>query len=253
MDGIEPLIVLPVAALHLAVMPWRIGADYLVPDAILFQTHLKKGGLISVGDKAVSKFGAVVCLDALNRAGEGFHKVFHKQGGGIGVVLLKGFHKAPSGILINGGILEELFADHPAVDKAGRGDEFDIDLDTLSGMVHLFIGFRDILGVRGMDSHDALFFKKAVEASNGTGIAALHEFNPENGEACMGVTPAHIGNEFDFFWGMLVRVVVRPSGEITQGLDGAVITAFPAVDILPVGLVLGSSIRNPILVSIFNK
>lgn len=35
MGGIEPLIVLPVAALYLAVMHWRIGADYLMPDAML--------------------------------------------------------------------------------------------------------------------------------------------------------------------------------------------------------------------------
>ncbi len=95
MGSIEPLIVLPVAALHLAVMPWRIGADYLVPDAMLLQTHLEKGGL--------------------------------------------------------------------------------------------------------------------------------------------------------------VRMVVWPSGEATQRLDGAVITAFPAVDILPVRLVLDSGFRNLIFVSVFNK
>jgi len=253
MGGIEPLIVLPVAALHLAVMPWRIGADYLVPDAMLLQTHLEKGGLIPVGGKAVGKFGAIVRLDALNGAGEGFHKVFHKQGGGIGAVLLKGFHKAPLGILIYGGILEELFADHPAVDKAGRGDEFYIHLDTLSGMIHLFIGFGDILGVRGMDSHHALLFEETVQAGNGTGIAALHELDPENDKTGVGITSAHIGNKLDFFRGMLVRMVVWPSGEVAQRLDGAVITAFPAVDILPVGLVLDRGFRNPIFVSVFNK
>jgi len=153
MGGIEPLIVLPVAALHLAVMPRGIGADYLVADAMLLQTHLKKGGLVPVCGEAVCELSAVVRLDALNGAGEGFHKVFHKQGGGIGAVLLKGFHKAPLGILIYGGILEELFADHPAVDKAGRGDEFYIHLDTLSGMAHLLIRLWDILGVRGMGTY----------------------------------------------------------------------------------------------------
>ena len=253
MGGIEPLIVLPVAALHLAVMPWRIGADYLVPDAMLLQTHLEKGGLIPVGGKAVGKFGAIVRLDALNGARESFHKVFHKQGGGIGAVPLKGFHKAPPGILIYGGILEELFADHPAVDKAGGGDGFYIHLDTLSGMAHLLIRLGDILGVRGMGSHDALLFKEAVEAGNGSGIAALHGLNPENDKASMGVAPAHIGNKLDFFQGMLVRMVVRPSGEATQGPNRAVIPAFPAVDILPVRLVLDSGFRNPIFVSVFNK
>ncbi len=226
MGGIEPLIVLPVAALHLAVMPWRIGADYLVPDAMLLQTHLEKGGLIPVGGKAVGKFGAIVRLDALNGARESFHKVFHKQGGGIGAVPLKGFHKAPPGILIYGGILEELFADHPAVDKAGRGDEFYIHLDTLSGMAHLFIGFGDILGVRGMDSHNALLFEETVQSGNGTGIAALHELNPENDKTGVRIASAHIGNGLDFFRGMLVWMVVWPSGEVTQRFHGAVIPHF---------------------------
>ena len=253
MGGIEPLIVLPVAALYLAVMPWRIGADYLVPDAMLLQTHLKKGGLIPVGGKAVSKFGAIVRLDACNGERESFDKVFHKQGGGIGVVLLKGFHKAPPGILIYGGILEELFADHPAVDKAGRGDEFYIHLDTLSGMVHLFIGFGDILGVRGMDSHNALLFEEAIQSGNGTRIAALNELDPENDKTGVGIASAHIGNKLDFFRGMLVRMVVRSSGEVTQRLHGTVITAFPAVDILPVRLVFDRCFRNPIFVSVLNK
>ncbi len=224
-----------------------------MPDAMLFQTHLKKGRLVPMGGKTVGKFGAVVRLDALNGAGEGFHKVFHKQGGGIGAVPLKGFHKTPPGIPINGGILEERFPGHPAVDKAGGGDKFDIDLDTLSGMVHLLIRLGDILGVRGMGSHDALLFKEAVEAGNGSGIAALHGLNPENDKASMGVAPAHIGNKLDFFQGMLVRMVVRPSGEATQGPNRAVIPAFPAVDVLPVGLVLDRSFSNPIFLSILNK
>lgn len=44
-----------------------------------------------------------------------------------------------------------------------------------------------------------------------------------------------------------------PSGEVAQRLDGAVITAFPAVDILPVRFVLDRRFRNPIFVSVFNK
>ena len=206
-----------------------------------------------MGSKAVGKFGAIVRLDALNGARESFHKVFHKQGGGIGAVPLKGFHKAPPGIPIYGGILEELFADHPAVDKAGGGDEFYIHLDTLSGMAHLFIGFGDILGVRGMGSHHALLFEETVQAGNGTGIAALHGLNPENDKAGVGIASAHIGNGLDCFRGMLVRMVVCPSGEVTQRFHGAVIPAFPAVDILPVRLVLDNSFRNPIFISIYNK
>ncbi len=39
-------IVFPVAAFHLAVMSWRIGADYLVPDVMAFHMYLEKCGII---------------------------------------------------------------------------------------------------------------------------------------------------------------------------------------------------------------
>ena len=102
----------------------------------------------------------------------------NKQGGGIGAVLLKGFHKPPSGILINSGILEEVLSNDPAVHKTGRGYEFYVHLNTLTRMVHLLIRLRNILGVRWMYSHDTLFFQEAVETGNGAGIAMLHEFDP---------------------------------------------------------------------------
>ena len=222
-------------------------------DAILLQTHLEKGWLIPLGSESVGKFGAIVRLEARNGAGEGFHKVFHKQGRGIGVMFLKGFHKAPSGILVNGCILEEMFADHAAVYQAGRRDKFDIHLDTLAGMVHLLIRLGDIFGVRRVDWHNAVFFEETVEAGKRAGIAALHEFNPENDESCMGITPAHIGNQFNFVRGMLVGVVVRSAGKVAQRLKGAVEAPFPAVNILPVGFKFDGSFRNSIFLSEFNK
>ena len=253
MGGIEPLVVLPVAALHFAVMPRGIGSDYLVADAMLLQTHLKKGGLVPVCGEAVCELSAVVRLDALNGAGEGFHKVFHKQGRGIGAVFLKSLHKTPSGILVNGGILEEMLSDYLTVYKAGRGDELHIHLNALPGMVHLLIRLGDILGVGGMDSHEPLFFEEAVQSWDGAGITALHEFYPEDNKPCVRVSPAHIGNQLNLFRSMLVGVVAGPSGKVTQGFNGAVIAAFPAVDVLPVGFVLNSGFCNAESVSIINK
>lgn len=86
--------------------------------------YLKKGRLIPVGGKTVGKFSAIVRLDAFNGAGEGFYKVFHKQGGGIGAVFLKGRHKAPPGILINGGILEKMLPNHLLFTRQAEGTYF---------------------------------------------------------------------------------------------------------------------------------
>ena len=77
--------------------------------------------------------------------------------------------------------------------------------------------------------------------------AALHKFNPENDEACMGLTPVHIRNELDFFRCMLVRVVVWSSEEVTQGLNGVVIRAFPAVDNCLLVLYLIAAFETPYL------
>ena len=167
-------------------------------------------------------------------------------------MLFKCLHKTPSGILINGSVLIKMIL-FGFIYKADRRDKFHVDLDALSGMVHLFIRFGDILGVRRMDCHDTLFFEEAIQPGNGTGIAALHELNPENNKTGMRISSAHIGDKLDLGRGMLVRMVVRSAGEITQGLNGAVITTFPAVDVLPVGLVFNGSVGDTIFFSIFDQ
>lgn len=253
MSGIEALVILPVAPLYLAVMSWRIRPDQFVADAVAFQMHLKKSRSVAACGKAVGELRTIVRLDTFDRAGEGFHKVLKKHGGGIGALFFKSLHKAPSGILINGGILEKMFSDDPAVDKAGGGNNLHIDLEALSGVVHLLIRFWNILRVGRMDSHDALLFEETVKARNGAGVTALHELDPEDDESGMGVAPAHIRDEPDFLGGMLAGMVVRPTGAVTEGLNGTVKAAFPAVDILPVSLISDGGVGDTIFISIFDK
>lgn len=165
----------------------------------------------------------------------------------------KSLHKTPPGILINGGILEEVFSNHFTVYKAGRGNELHIHLNALPRTVHLPIGLRDILGIRGMESHNALLFQETVEAGNGAGTTALHKFYPEDDEAGIGVASAHIEDEFDFVRGVLVGMMAGPAGEATQGVNGTVKASFPAVNVLPVGFISDGSFGNPIFSSVFNK
>lgn len=60
---------------------------------------------------------------------------------------------------------------------------------------------------------------------------------------------SHIKDKFDLIGGMLAGVMVRPSGEVAQELDGAVIPAFPAVNILLVGFAFDGSLSNSIFVN----
>ena len=123
----------------------------------------------------------------------------------------------------------------------------------LNKMIHLLVRFRDVLGIRGMKSHDTLFFEETVETGNGAGIAALHELDPENDETGIRVTPAHIVDELNLLGSMLVRMVMWSSGVFTQRFDRAVEAAFPAVDILTVGFVLDGGFSDSIFLSILNK
>ena len=140
--------------------------------------------------------------------------MFQEHGRGISAVFFKGFYEAPAGVFINSGILEELFSAHMAVDQTGRWDKFHIDLDTFSWMVHLLVRLGDVLWVGRFNSGKALLFQEAVKAGDGAIVTTLHELDPEDNEAGIGIAPAHIGDEFDLLRGMLVRVVVRASGPV---------------------------------------
>ena len=177
MGRVEALIVLPVAAFHLPIVPGRIGTDQLVADAVLLQTFLKKSGFVPMGGEPVRELSPVVCLDALDFSGKCLYQMIHKLGGRVGAVFFKSLYKTPSGKLINGSVLEKLLSDDLAVFEAGRRNEFDIHLDPLAGIVHLFVGFGDILWVRRMDGHDALFAKEAVKPGDRAGITTPPEFD----------------------------------------------------------------------------
>ena len=112
-------------------------------------------------------------------------------------MLLKGLHETPAGILVDGRVLEKLLSDHLGVFQTGRRNKFHINLDALSGMIHLFIGLRDVLWVRRMYSHDPLLPEETVKAGNGAGIAAPSEFDPEDDQTVMRVSAAHILDQAD--------------------------------------------------------
>ena len=103
-----------------------------------------------------------------------------------------------------------------------------------------------------MDRHHVLLSEETVKVRDRAGIASLPKFDPEDDKTGMGIASAHILDEFGLRLGMLVRVRMRTSGPISEGIPGAVITVFPAVNILTVGFIFNSRVRNPILFSVFN-
>ena len=76
-------------------------------------------------------------------------------------MFLKGFHEAPARILVNGSILIELLS-FGIVDKTDGRDKFDIDLNALTGIKHLFIRLGDILGIGRFHGQKVLFPQEAL-------------------------------------------------------------------------------------------
>ena len=161
-------------------------------DAMLRETCLEQGGPVPMGREAVCELGAVICLDAFDGNREGFDQMFQEQCGGIGVMLFKRLCKAPAGVFIDGGVLEELLSNNGAVPETSGGDKLDVHLDALPGVCHLLVRLRDVFGVGRMDGQDAPFAKEAVKSRDGTGVATPHEFNPKDDKAGIRIAPAHI-------------------------------------------------------------
>ena len=118
MGGIETLVILPVASFNLSVMSRCKRANELMSYSMLLQMHLKKGWFIILGCEAVGKLGTVVRLDTVNRQRKCFYQMVYKHGGRISAVFLKCLNKTPSGVLVDSGILEEMFSDDTAVFEA---------------------------------------------------------------------------------------------------------------------------------------
>lgn len=85
--SIKLLIIFPMAALDLPVMPWCVRFDELVTDPKLCQGLLEECRLRAFrAYKAIGKFRTIVCLDTLDRIRKALDAMLDEQGRGIGAV-----------------------------------------------------------------------------------------------------------------------------------------------------------------------
>ena len=162
MAGIEALLILAVTTLHFTVVARRVGSDELVTDTKLFQFQLKERGFIgALRQEVVRKLGAIVRLDTFNRAWKSLNQMFKKYRRGIGTVLLKGLHKAPTGILINCSILIKPLS-FSSIYKAYRRNKLHINLNTLTRVKHLLIGLGSVLWIGGLNGQKVFLTKETI-------------------------------------------------------------------------------------------
>ena len=252
MAGVEFFIVFSVAAFHLAIMPRCKGADLLVPDAELGQCFLKEcqRPFLAVSH-FVGKLKSVVCLDTLNGIRELFYHMLDKLGGRIGALLLEGFQIPKAAVLINESILIILFS-RRIPNQTYTWNIFHIYLNSLSGILHLLIRFRNIFGVWKLDRLTIDPAQELVQTGDGSGIAPLPEFDPKYNQTGMWVPAAHIPNEGNFLFCMLIRVTVRAVRAVCKRTNRPIIFLPPAVDILSAGLVVDRGGCYAVFQRIFN-
>lgn len=212
MSRIEPLVVLPVTTFYFPIVPGSEWADQLVADPKLCQPCLKHSGIVraAIGTKALGKLLPIVRLDAFDPERCSLDEVFKKTHCRIRTMLIKGFYETPARELINGGELIEALS-LGVTDQTGGRNELDIDLNALTGIIHLFIRFGDIFGIRRMVGHDPLPFEDAIKAGNGAGVAFLAKLNPKDDKAGMWIASAHSEDELKFVLSMLVGVMMGAS------------------------------------------
>ena len=138
--SIELLVIFPVTALHLTIVPGSEWSDQLMPDAQLLQRTFKQSRLRFLTVQTVCKLRAVVSLDAFDGIRELFHHMLDELGRCVGAMFLKGFQITETAVFVDECVLIE-FLSFRFSDKAGSRNKLDIDLSSLPRILHLFVRF----------------------------------------------------------------------------------------------------------------
>ena len=237
--GIEVLLVLTVAALHLTVVPRRIWTNELMPNTKFGSRPLKQCRQIAftVG-KTVGELEAIVRLDTLHLdpaaripRGQSAQEISR----GIGGLLRVGGEEAQARELVDGGVLEQAKF---RIRDAFPGHDLHIHLHALSGMGHLLVRLGFVCIFRLFGWKQAHFAHDTEQAFRAAGVAALPQAVPEFDHAQGWIPAAHIADELQLGLCMLVGVAVRPYGLAGQGCHTSIPALLPEVDVRPALVVL---------------
>ena len=139
----------------------------------------------------------------------------------IGTVVFEGFQVTKTAVLINEGELVII----PAVlsgiscriaDQTCCRHIFQINLHSLSRMIHLLIWLWNVLGIREFYCHFPAASQETVQPGYGSGIASSPQLDPKHDNPGVGVPSPHILYEFDLLRPVLVRVLVRAVRAVFQ-------------------------------------
>ena len=196
-------------AFYFSVVSRRKGLDFLVPNSELSQRFLKeRQRLFPAVAHLISKFKPIISLNTLNSVGKLFHYMFQKLCGRVCTLLLECFKIAKATVFVDEGILI-VFLPGSFSHKAGSGNIFYINLSPLSRIFHLFIRFWNVLGIGQFHRLTINSAQELVQTGDGSGVSPLVQLHPEHHQTCMGIPAAHIPDQLDLRFCVLVWMAVR--------------------------------------------
>ena len=160
-----------------------------------------------------------------------------------------GGQEAEPGELVNGGTLEQA---QLRVSDAAAGNYFHIHLDPFSRIRHLLVRFwRISLFLLLLWKHPQLTHDPE-QALRPASVAALFQAVPQLYQAKLWITAAHIPDQLQLRFGMLVWMAVRTPGLAGQGLHAPIPASTPEIDIGPALVVLPAGPADTIFLRIFH-
>ena len=251
--GIKSLLVFTVAAFYLAVVPGCVGTNELVADTQVSGSFLEKGLDIpfAVG-KTVGKFKAVISLNALHTnalTGIPLHQPFQEVSRGVGGLLGISGQEAEPGELIYCGVLEQV---QLRVGDAAAGNYLHIHLDTLAGVGHLLVRFRNVSFFLLFPGKHPQFSHHAEQALGPAGITTFLQATPKLQQTQVRIAAAHVPDQLQLRFCVLVWMAVGTPGLAGQGLHAPVPACLPEVDIGPAFVILPDGAADAIFLRIFH-
>lgn len=179
MGVVEATLILTVAALYLAIVTGRIGTNQLVPNAQLCSGFLKERDQFTVGlSKAVGKLKSVVSLDTFDGKAVPFEEsicFLQKVRRGVGALFIVSSQVPQPRKLVDGGILKESLPGRTARAR----NNLDVNLNTLSRIGHLLIGFRAVRLLFGLLRQSTHTFQYPVQAFRAASVSAFLQPAPQ--------------------------------------------------------------------------
>lgn len=220
--GIEALLVLTVAALHLTVVPRGIRANQLMPDAQLSSRPLKQSQQLALpAGEAVGELEAIVRLDTL--------------------------HLDPAARIPRGQSAKEISRRIGGLLRIGSEEAH-----ALSGMGHLLVRLGFVCIFRLFGRKQPHFTHDTEQTLRAAGVAALPQPVPQFDHAQFGISAAHIADELQLGLCVLVGVAVGPSGLAGQGCHTTIPALLPEVDVRPALVVLPAGAADAVFLCVLH-